>query len=141
MINEKNTNKENRLPIQVAIADDSPVIREGLIQMLGQLPEAELVWQAGSVTEAITASRLMSSDVIILDVEMPDGKGIEVLEAVKHRDPGTIVMILTNYAIAPLQKKYCSAGADYFYDKSTEFKKVFETLREMISKRTNQKEN
>ncbi len=129
------------LPIQVAIVDDSPVIREGLIRMLSKLHDVKLIWQAASVAEAMAAFRLISSDVIILDVEMPDGKGIEVLEAVKKEGPGTVVMILTNYAVAPLKKRYCSSGADFFFDKSTEFEKVFETLREMISKRTNEKEN
>ena len=124
------------LPILVAIADDSAVIRDGLTRMLSRMTDVELAWQAGSVAEAMAASRLMAPDVIILDVEMPDGKGIEVLQYIKSDMPKTVVMILSNYAIAPLQKSYYRAGADYFYDKSTEFEKIFETLSQLISKRT-----
>jgi DNA-binding NarL/FixJ family response regulator len=116
-------------PIQVAIADDSAVIRERLMQTLSQLEGIQMAWQAQNAAEAIAAFRQLKPEVAILDIQMPDGSGVDVLAYIKKESPRTTVIMLTNYPLPPFRKCCLKAGADYFFDKSTEFDKVIEVLR------------
>jgi DNA-binding NarL/FixJ family response regulator len=116
-------------PIQVAIVDDSAVIKERLMQRLSQLDGIQLAWQAQNAAEAIAAFRQLKPEVAILDIQMPDRSGIEVLVHIKKESPWTTVIMLTNYPLPPFRKYCLEAGADYFFDKSTEFEKVIEVLR------------
>lgn len=116
-------------PIQVAIADDSAVIRERLLQKLAQIEGIQMAWQAQNAAEAIAAFQRLRPEVVILDIQMPDASGITVLAHIKKDSPRTIVIMLTNFPLPPFRKCCLQAGADYFFDKSTEFEKVFEVLR------------
>ncbi len=138
-MNKQNTEKQVPVKsIRLGIADDSAVIREGLVQKAQNLSGVEIVWEADTVAQTIAAFRLMSSDVIILDIEMPDGSGIDVLETIKKESPDTIVMMFTNYSLMPFRKRCLRAGADHFFDKSTEFGKLFDTLKDLTQHHPNQ---
>jgi len=69
---------------------------------------------------------------VILDIRMPGGSGIDVLEDIKKINAAPIVIILTNYPYPQYRKKCMAAGADYFFDKSSEFEKVTEVLKKLI---------
>jgi DNA-binding NarL/FixJ family response regulator len=116
-------------PIQVAIADDSAVIRERLLQQLSQMQGIQMAWQAQNAAEAIAAFQRLAPEVAILDIQMPDGCGIDVLAHIKKESPQTTVIMLTNYPLPPFRKRCLNAGADYFFDKSTEFEKAIEMVR------------
>jgi DNA-binding NarL/FixJ family response regulator len=88
-----------------------------------------MAWQAQNAAEAIAAFQQIRPEVAILDIQMPDESGIEVLARIKKESPQTTVIMLTNYPLPPFRKRCQEAGADYFFDKSTEFEKVVEVLR------------
>ncbi|HYL81075.1 MAG TPA: response regulator transcription factor, partial [Candidatus Acidoferrum sp.] len=81
--------------------------------------------------EAILATRRLKPDAVILDISMPGKSGIEALQAITQDTPAPLVMMLTNYPYAQYRKKCLDAGANFFYDKSTEFCKVSETFRRL----------
>ncbi len=117
-------------PIKVFITDDSLIVREHLVALLDELAGVEIVGQAGSVAEAISGIRNLQPDVVILDIRLPDGSGIDVLQNVKLVQP---VIILTNYPYPGYRQRCLSAGADFFLDKSTEFDQLpqlFEQLKQ-----------
>jgi DNA-binding NarL/FixJ family response regulator len=118
--------------IKVFIADDSLIVREHLVTMLDELVGIEIVGQAEQVAEAISAIRDLQPDVVILDIRMPGGSGIDVLRNIKQDGVGPVVIILTNYPFLGYRQKCLEAGADFFLDKSTEFNqipKLFEQFR------------
>ncbi|MGH7455074.1 MAG: response regulator, partial [bacterium] len=78
---------------------------------------------------AIAAYHQLQPEVAILDIQMPDGSGIDVLAHIKKESPQTTVIMLTNYPLPPFRKCCLEAGADYFFDKSTELEKVIEVLK------------
>ncbi len=88
-----------------------------------------MAWQAQNASEAIAAFQQLKPEVAILDIQMPGGSGIDVLVHIKKESPRTTVIMLTNYPLPPFRKCCQKAGADYFFDKSTEFEKVIEVLR------------
>ncbi len=116
--------------IRLFIADDSLIIREHLVTMLNGLAEVEIVGQTGTVSEAIAAISTLKPNVVILDLRMPGGSGIDVLHKIKQDGVGPIVIILTNYTFAGYRQKCLDAGADFFLDKSTEFDQIPELLEQ-----------
>ena len=110
--------------IKVFIADDSLIVREHLVTMLDELIGVEIVGQAGTVAEAINAIEKLQPDVVILDIRMPDGSGMDVLQVIKQDEPAPVVIVLTNYPYPAYRQKCLRAGADFFLDKSTEFDQI-----------------
>jgi DNA-binding NarL/FixJ family response regulator len=118
------TSLQSNHKIKVFIADDSLIVREHLVTMLEELAGIEVVGQAENVAEAISAIRNLKPDVVILDILMPGGSGIDVLENIKQDGAGPMVIILTNYPYPVYRQKCFQAGADFFLDKSTEFDQI-----------------
>jgi DNA-binding NarL/FixJ family response regulator len=118
--------------MKVFIADDSAVFRERMIEILSELPEIEIIGQAQDGIEATNLIEKLTPDVVILDIRMPRGNGMDVLQNIKKNNPALIVIMLTNYPYPQYRKKCMNAGADYFFDKSAEFEKVTEVLKKLI---------
>ena len=117
--------------MKVFVADDSTVLRERVIEMLSDLPGIEIVGYAQDVSETLTAIKKLNPDVVILDIRMPGGSGMDVLQDVKKDKQAPVVIILTNYPYPQYRKKCLGLGADYFFDKSTEFEKMTELFRQL----------
>jgi YesN/AraC family two-component response regulator len=110
--------------IKVFIVDDSLIVREHLVTMFDELAGIEIVGQAENVAEAISGIRIIRPDVVILDIRMPGGNGIDVLQTIKQDEAAPMVIILTNYPYPGYRQKCLQAGADFFLDKSTEFDQI-----------------
>ena len=118
--------------MKIFIVDDSTVVCERLISMLSELSEVEIAGKAQNAQDAINSIRKLKPDVAIIDIRMPGGNGIEVLKNIKKDRPAPLAIILTNYPYPQYRKRCMDAGADYFFDKSSEFEKVIEVLKELI---------
>jgi DNA-binding NarL/FixJ family response regulator len=119
---------------RVYVVDDSDFVRERLIEMLSELEEVEIVGGTGDPREAVTVIRQMAPDAVILDIRLPGRSGVEVLRDLKKEEPSPVVIILTNYPYPQYQKECTEAGADYFLNKSTEFKKIAKVLKGLTKK-------
>jgi len=115
----------------VFIVDDSPVVRERLARMIGELPGIDIVGQAEIAFEALNAIRKLRPAVVVLDISMPGSSGIYVLETLKREEPCPMVIMLTNFSHDQYRRKCLQLGADYFFDKTSEFEKVIDVLREL----------
>lgn len=120
--------------MKVFIVDDSLVLRERLEEMLSDLPTIEIMGYAQDVSEAITSIKKLNPDVVILDIRMPGGSGIDVLQDIKKDNQAPVVIMLTNYPYPQYRKKCMDLGADFFFDKSTEFEKINAIFKQMIEK-------
>ena len=117
--------------LKVFISDDSATIRKRLVTMALDLPGMDVVGQAENAPGSLAAIRQTQPDVVILDIRMPGGNGLEVLREVKKMNPAPKVIIFTNYAHAQYRKKGEEAGADFFLDKSTELDKLPQALEQV----------
>jgi len=113
------------------IVDDSEIVRERLKAMLFEVPKVETISQAKDQQEATELLRDLNPEVMVLDIQMPGGSGIDLLHKVKKGQQPPLVIVLTNLSYPQYRKKCMDAGADFFFDKSTEFDKVFETLEKL----------
>ena len=114
---------------KVFVADDSPLVRERLISLLAELPNIEIVGQTGGARDAIDSIRRLKPNAVVLDISMPDGNGMTVLETIKKEAEAPLVIMLTNFSHEPYRRRCLQLGADYFFDKSCEFEKVIQVLR------------
>lgn len=115
----------------VFIVDDSPVVRDRLIQLIREVPQIEIVGQADIAFEAIQSIRRLRPRAVILDISMPGGSGIYVLEMIAKEKPRPTIIMLTNFTTEQYRCKCLQLGAEFFFDKSCEFEKVTEVLRQL----------
>jgi two-component system NarL family response regulator len=83
--------------IRIVLADDHPVVRDGLAAMINQQPDMHVVAEAGDGEEAIAFYSQHQPDVMVLDLRMPKRDGVSVVQEVFERDPKARVLIMTTY--------------------------------------------
>ncbi len=83
--------------LRVLVVDDHEVVREGLAAMLDRRPGFQVVAEAGNVAEALEAARRFQPDLVVMDVRLPDGSGIEACRDIRAEMPQTRVVMLTSY--------------------------------------------
>jgi len=120
-----------RRKVKVFIADDSNDVVERLARVLNEVDGLELIGQAADVPEATQRIRRLHPDVVILDLQMPSGSGINMLEAIKKEQPRIKVIVFTNFPYPQYRNKCLNAGADFFLDKS-DFNRIPEIFHELI---------
>ncbi|MCW7989927.1 MULTISPECIES: response regulator [Streptomyces] len=91
------TDVENPAAVRVLLADDHPVVREGLCAMLESDPGIEVVGQAGSGEEAVTLTERLAPDLVLLDLRMGAMDGVAATGHILRRSPRTKVVIVTTY--------------------------------------------
>lgn len=118
--------------MRLFIVDDSEILRSHLVSMLSEFKEIEIVGQAQYAREAVKCIRKLNPDVVILDIRLPDGNGIDVLEKIRKDNVTPKIIIFTNYPYVQYQKRCLDAGADFFFYKATEFEKLIRVLNQLI---------
>jgi DNA-binding NarL/FixJ family response regulator len=119
--------------MRIFVADDSATLRMRLVDMLAEIPGIQVVGSAGDAHNAIDLIRRARPDVVLLDIRLRDNGGFLVLQSIKDApDPSPVAIVFTNEAFPQYRKEYIAAGADYFFDKSTEFEKVRSVLKDMM---------
>ena len=125
--------------LTVFLADDSALIRERLPDMLAEITGVEVIGQAADGIEAINSVGKLKPDVVVLDIRMPGKNSMEVLQELKKFEPAPCVIILSNYPYPQYRKKCLDMGADYFFDKSTDFDRLFTVIKQMRHKSDQQR--
>lgn len=83
--------------LTVVVVDDHEVVRQGLVAMLDRRSGFQVVGEAGTVAEALEVTSRFQPDLVVMDVRLPDGSGIEACREIRANLPGTRVMMLTSY--------------------------------------------
>jgi two-component system, NarL family, response regulator DevR len=86
------------MPLRVVLVDDHEVVRNGIKALLAETPDVSVVGEAGTVKDAIKRAVWARPDVVIMDVRLPDGSGIEATREIRAKLPNTQVLMLTTFA-------------------------------------------
>ena len=81
--------------MRLLLVDDHALFREGLVSLLDDQPDIDVVGQAGSVQEAVELARELQPDLILMDFTLPDGSGLEATQAILAERPETNIVFLT----------------------------------------------
>jgi two-component system response regulator DevR len=91
------TDQTEARPLRLLVVDDHEVVRQGLVSLLDRREHFQVVAEAGTAAEAVEMTRKFEPDLVIMDVRLPDGSGIEACREIRAEFPGTRVVILTSY--------------------------------------------
>ena len=83
--------------LRLLVVDDHEVVRQGLVALLDRRPGFQVVAQAGTVEESIAQARLHQPDIVVMDVRLPDGSGVEACREIRAELPATRVIMLTSF--------------------------------------------
>src|SRR5215831_2324618 len=117
--------------VRVFLVEDSPLIRKRIVDSLDSIGGFEVVGFAESEGDAVEAIVDTNPDVIITDIRLKQGNGIEVVRQVRRKASAAKakIFVLSNYAY-PEYKRECElVGADDFFDKSSEYDRFLDTLQ------------
>ena len=110
--------------MQVFLVEDSPLVRERLEAMLSEVPGTEIVGRAGGAEIAIREILQTRPDLVVLDVQLAEGSGFDVLRALHAEAPELDVVMLSNYSSDPYRQIAERFGARAFFDKTRDFERV-----------------
>ncbi|MGZ6273387.1 MAG: response regulator [Candidatus Limnocylindrales bacterium] len=91
------TDQTEARPLRLLVVDDHEVVRQGLVSLLERREHFQVVAEAGTAAEALEMARKFEPDLIVMDVRLPDGSGIEACREIRAEFPRTRVVILTSY--------------------------------------------
>jgi DNA-binding NarL/FixJ family response regulator len=114
--------------MRVVVADDHPVFRMGLRRMLESVPEMEVVgeaWDTASTVETVVGTQ---PDVVVMDLHMPGGGGVEATEQLRRRVPAVRVLVLTMHSDAGLVRRALRAGARGYVLKDASSEEILRAL-------------
>lgn len=117
--------------MNILVVDDSELIRLRLVRQIEALPGVERVMTASG---CLLAQHLVASQppaLVVLDLHLPDGDPVRLIPQFKLDHPDLKVAVLTNDATDYNRRRCLQAGADWFFDKSTEFEQLLAQLRQL----------
>ena len=120
---------QRQSPIRIAVADDHPVVREGLVAMLETQPDFEVVGEAGSGPEAIELVAARGPDVLLVDLEMPGLDGVGVLRRLRETEARTRAIVFTVFDTDERILSAVEAGAAGYLLKGAPRADIFAAVR------------
>jgi two-component system response regulator DevR len=121
---------------RVLLCDDHEVVREGLRGLITRQDAMTVVGEAGTVAEAVEAAARTKPDVVIMDVRLPDGSGVEACRSIREMRPETKVIMLTSYADDDALFASIIAGASGYLLKQTRGQAVVDAVRTVAAGRS-----
>ena len=122
--------------MKLLVVSDSDAVRSRIIKMIYKQSNFEIADFGKNITDVLDKISQDIYDVLILDLNIPNGCISYFFPYIKHKNPESVLIFLTDF-VNPVYRREClSAGADYFLEKSTEFDKI--TL--IINKKNNNKD-
>jgi len=122
--------------LRVVVVEDSRIIRERLAELLVDIPNLATIAYATTQDEALAILRHGEWEVVILDLQLKEGTGIRVLEelAKTTRRDDTTIIVFSNFDFPQYRSKTIALGADFFFDKSLEFRRLHEVVAGLAGK-------
>ncbi|HEY0825969.1 MAG TPA: response regulator transcription factor [Ramlibacter sp.] len=109
--------------VKAFLAEDSGLIRARLQDALGAA-DIDVIGQAGTPQACISGILDARPDVVVLDIQLEGGSGLEVLKAVRSAEPEVAFIVFSSHAAPVFRKRYLQEGAVEFLDKSTDFEQL-----------------
>jgi len=119
--------------IKLMLVDDHEIVRLGLRKLLERRPQFEIVAEAGTVAEAVSAAHDAKPDVIVMDIRLPDGNGVEATREIRGKRPETKVIMLTSYADDEAIYGSIMAGASGYLLKQTRGQNLAEAIERVAA--------
>ena len=120
--------------MKVLIADDSHLIQDNLGKLIARNRENITIKNSYDVAGTTQLLDNISFDVLILDIQFPDGSGLDVLRYLKNNPTNPFIIVLTNNSRQKIREQSLHLGADLFFDKTEEYERVVEEIIRLNNK-------
>jgi DNA-binding NarL/FixJ family response regulator len=118
---------------RVVIVDDHPLVRRGLIDLISREPDLSVVGEAGSVAEAMQAIEATLPDVVLLDISLDDGNGLELIRWLVSRFRETKIVVISMHDELLMGERCLDAGAMGYINKDEATERVVESIRTVLT--------
>ena len=125
------TGEDEPRRIRIMLVEDHPDFRRLMEGLLGGQADIKLVAQAGSLAEARKHAALVRFDVVVLDLSLPDGNGVDLIADLRRENPDVAVLILSATLDPASVDRATEAGADQIMDKLEPLDKILDTVRRL----------
>jgi len=115
--------------IKILLVDDHPLVREGLVNLIGQQADLQICGEAGNEPHALEIIRSVHPDVAIVDISLENGSGIELIKSIKGMFPAVTVLVLSMHDESLYAERALRAGARGYVMKREATKKVIQAIR------------
>lgn len=120
-------------PIQILLIDDHPIVRQGIRSLLSTYADLRVVGEAASVAEATTLVQHTAADLILLDIRMPDGTGLQLLRTLRAASIHMKVLIITSFDDEEYVLEALQQGADGYVLKNASDETLVHAIRTVMS--------
>src|SRR5262244_1026222 len=115
--------------LRVFVADDHALFRQGVKALLAEEPDLTVAGEAGTAKETLQRIRSEPWDILLLDISLPDGSGIDLLRQIRPHKPELPILILSMHPEEQYAVNLLRAGANGFFPKAGEAKDLLEAIR------------
>jgi two-component system, OmpR family, response regulator len=119
--------------MKLLVVDDSELILSRLVVLLQGIPGMTEIDTAATLAQTLDRVQRVHPTMLILDLHLPDGNALQILPALRQLEPGMQIAMLSNDASEFSRTKCMQAGADWFFDKSTEFENVLAVVQKQAA--------
>ena len=116
-------------PTKVLIVDDHEIVRKGLVMLISRQEDLVVAGEAGAAAEAVQKARELSPDVVVLDIRMPDGSGVEACRDILAENPDVKVLMLTSYSDEEAVMGSIMAGASGYLLKEIRSEEIVDAIK------------
>jgi len=120
-------------PIRVLLVDDHVIVREGLKMVLGRDARIRIVGEAGTAQQAVSEACRANPDVVLMDIRLPDGDGVQACSDILEQCPQTRVLFLTSYADDDTVLAAILAGAHGYFIKEIGVETLVESIKRVAA--------
>jgi DNA-binding NarL/FixJ family response regulator len=119
------------MDLRILLVDDHQVVRLGVRALIDDQPGMKVVGEAGTVREAVIRTRELAPDIVVLDIRLPDGSGVDACRQIKAGKPETRVIVLTSFSDDEVILDAIACGADGYVLKQIGSDELLDAIRRM----------
>lgn len=124
--------------LSVYVVEDSGIVLRQLVALTESSGLAKVVGMSGDATAAVEEILQLKPDVVLVDIHLRVGSGLDVMSKLKAAGCAAIQIVLTNHSVPAIRRAAASAGADHFFDKTSELSTAIDTINTLALQRSGQ---
>src|SRR5690349_22641506 len=129
----KSAKPSSKKPIRLLVADDHPVVRQGLSSCLGQYAQVSIIGEASDGQEAIRKAKELSPDIVLMDIDMPRMNGLTAADTLRKENPRIKVLVLSMHSDTDNVLRILQSGARGFVLKQTPTDELIKAIESVHS--------
>jgi DNA-binding NarL/FixJ family response regulator len=124
---------KRQTPVKILIVDDHPSVREGLALRISLDDDLEVCGEAGSEEQAIALVKQMKPDLVLVDISLKSGHGLELIKRIRSIDPAIKMLVISGFQESLYAERACRAGALGYLNKQESSEKMIKAIRTVLA--------